>query len=294
MAATIWTELLGAEVKVIQGEQYRSRILEAGREHPETVILTHAGGGHVEAYARNVVPLGRHVHVVAIEMLWHGLSEAPPIREDRIAQESEQVLDVVDALGVDRAWIVGHGSGGVVLTWLALNHPERLNGLVYQTTIGGMKLNTPGPAAPPPGPGGRSFAELTLDTLANPTLDAVRARLLPAVHPRHPERITDEMVAIRQAHYRNPTTNEGMARYYRHHAAYSTTEEQMAGVQVPVLALANDSRGDASIAPARRLAEVAPTGQLKVVPDTGNWIHWEAPDEFNEAIRQFVAGEPVS
>jgi pimeloyl-ACP methyl ester carboxylesterase len=291
---TVWTELLGAEVKIVQGKQYRSRVIEAGAQHPEAVVLTHAGGGHVETYARNVVPLSAHAHVVAVEMLWHGLSDTPPIRDDRIAQESEQVLDVMDALGVASAWVVGHGSGGVVLTWLALNRPDRVKGLVYHTTIGGVKLNTGAPPPPPPTPGGRSFAEQTLEALSNPTREVVRARLLPAVHPNHPERITEEMIDIRQAHYSRPTTNEAMARYYRHHAAFSATEEEMARLQLPVLVLANDVRGEESLVQPRRLAAVIPGAQLKVIPDTGNWIHWEAPDAFNEAIRQFVLGDKVT
>ena len=92
-------------------------MLEAGHEHPETLVLTHAGGGHVETYARNIVPLGKSVHAVGVEMLWHGLSDGPPIQEDRIAQEGEQVVDVMDAMGVEKAWVASHGSGGVVLTW---------------------------------------------------------------------------------------------------------------------------------------------------------------------------------
>lgn len=294
MPGTVWTDLLGAEVRIIQGEKYRSRILEAGREQAEAVVLTHAGGGHVETYARNVVPLGASFHTVAIEMLWHGFSDTPPIREDRIAQESEQVLDVLDALGIDRACLVGHGSGGAVLTWLALNRPERLNGIVYEATTGGVHLQTGAPAAPPPTPGGRSFADQTLEVLKNPTREGVRARLLPAVHPAHPERITDEMVDIRLALYSRPATNEAMTRYYSHHAPFSASEDEVGRVNLPVLILANDARGEQSLVGPRRLAEVIPGARLTVLQDTGNWPHWEAPEEFNEAVRQFVLGRQTS
>lgn len=288
MGATIWTEMLGAEVRMIQGERYRSRIVEAGRQHPQTVVLTHAGGGHLETYARNIVRLGHHVHVVALDMLWHGFSDSPPIRDDRIAQEAEQVLDVIDALGVGTAWVVGHGSGSVVLTWLALNRPARLNGIVYEATTGGVQLQMGAPPAPPPAPGGRSFADQTLEALRNPTPELVRQRLLPAVHPDHPERITDEVVAVRQALYSRPATNEGMTRYYSHTAAFSATEEQMSRLTVPVLIIANDARGDQSLVAPRRLAAVLPGAQLVVLKDTGNWPHWEAAEEFNQAILQFV------
>jgi 2-hydroxy-6-oxonona-2,4-dienedioate hydrolase len=291
MANSVWVDLLGAEVRFVQGNRYRTRILESGREHPETLILTHAGGGHVETYARNVVSLGRDVHVVAMEMLWHGLSDTPPIRDDRIAQESEQVLDVMEAMGIDRAWIVGHGSGGAVLTWLALNRPERLKGLVYEITVGGVKLQTGLPPAPPPTPGGRSFAEQTIDALRSLTKETVHARLLPAVHPRHPERITDEMVDIRHALYSRPSTNEALTRYYSHTATFSAAEEQIAGLQVPVLVIANDSRGEDSLVAPRRLASIIPGARFVVMQDTGNWPHWEAPDEFNATIREFILGK---
>ncbi len=294
MPNSIWTELLGAEVKFVQGAKYRSRVIEAGRENAETVVLTHAGGGHVETYARNVMPLAQGAHVIAIEMLWHGLSDTPAIREDRIAQESEQVLDVMDAMGVGKAWVVGHGSGGAVLTWLALNHPERLKGLVYQSTVGNVKVKTSAPPPPPPTPGGKSFTEQTLEALANATRETVRARLLPAVHPKHHERITDEMIDIRHVHYNRPSTNEAMTRYYSSDASFSATEEQMAALKLPFLMIANDARGEAGMEPQRRLAEVIPNAQFKLLPDTGNWGHWEAADQFNAAVQQFIRGEKVT
>ena len=232
------------------------------------------------------------MHVVAMEMLWHGLSATPPIQDDRVAQESEQVLDVLDALGVARAWVVGHGSGGVVLSWLALHRPDRLKGLVFEITVGGVQLEPASTAAPTAPPPNRSFADQTLAVLKDPTPDAVRARLLPAVHPQHPERISEEMVEIRQSLYRRPATNEAMTRYYAHSAHFSVSEEEIARVQLPVLVLANDSRGEASLAAPRRLASLIPGARFQVIEDTGNWPHWEAPDAFNAVIREFVLGTP--
>jgi 2-hydroxy-6-oxonona-2,4-dienedioate hydrolase len=290
MTTSIWVDLLGADVRIVEGARFKSRILEAGQEHAETLILTHAGGGHVETYARNIVPLGKRVHAVGVEMLWHGLSDGPPIEDDRIAQEGEQVLDVMDAIGVEKAWVASHGSGGVVLTWLALRHPDRLKGLVYEATTGGVKVETNAPPPPPPTPGAVSFQEMTLRLLADPTWEAVRQRLLPAMHPDHPERITDELVDVRLAHYSRRSTNEAMVRYYSSHAAFSATEAEAAGIAMPVLVFASDSRGETSLVGPRRLAEVVPGAQFKVLEGTGQWGHWEAADGFNDAIFGFVLG----
>jgi 2-hydroxy-6-oxonona-2,4-dienedioate hydrolase len=127
--------------------------------------------------------------------------------------------------------------------------------------------------------------------LRNPTKEAVRARLLPAVHPQHPERISEEMVEIRQSLYSRPATNEAMTRYYSHSASFSATEEDIGRVQLPVLVLANDSRGEDSLVAPRRLASVIPGARFSVMKDTGNWPHWEAPEEFNATIREFIFGE---
>lgn len=292
MAKTIWVELLGAEVRIAQGLRYRSRIVEAGREHTETLILTHPGGGHVESFAYNIVPLGAHLHTVGMEMLWHGFSDAPPIGEDRVAQEAEQVVDLLDALGVERAWVHGNASGGVVPTWLALNRPDRLKGIIYEASTGNVQVQTGAPPPPPPtSAGGLTIAEQTLQLLKQPTWEGVRERLLHAFHPRHPERIPDELVDIRLALYSRPTTNEAMTRYYSHRIHYAVPEEEIARINLPVLVFASDANGEQSLAGPRRLASIIPGAQFKVLENTGLWGHWEAADEFNQTVREFILGK---
>src|SRR5688500_18084338 len=116
MSRSLWLDFLGAEIRIARGPKYKSRIAEAGTEHSDTLVLTHPGGGHVETFARNIVPLGKHLHVVGLEMLWHGFSDAPQIIGDRIEQEAGQVLDVLAGMGIDQAWIHGTASGGVIPT----------------------------------------------------------------------------------------------------------------------------------------------------------------------------------
>jgi pimeloyl-ACP methyl ester carboxylesterase len=292
MSESIWVQLLGAEVKIVQGPKYRTRILEAGREHSETLILTHPGGGHVESFAKNIVPLGADLHVIGLEMLWHGFSDTPPMGNDRVAQEAEQVLDVMDGMGIERAWVHGNASGGVIPTWLATNHPERLKGIIYEATTGNVQVKIEGPPPPPPtSAGGLTIAEQTLQLLKEPTWEGVRERLLHAFHPKHPERIPDELVDIRLALYSRPSTNEAMTRYYSIRISYAVPEEQIAKINMPVLILASDASGDRSVAGPRRLAEVIPGARFTVLEDTGLWGHWEKADEFNAVVRDFILGK---
>ncbi|HEY7065035.1 MAG TPA: alpha/beta hydrolase [Chloroflexota bacterium] len=288
MARSIWIDLLGAEVRLVEGKQYRTRILEAGRGQAETLVMVHGGGGHVETFARNVVPLGAHFHTVAMEMLWHGFSSAPPIAVppagDRNAQVGEQILDLLDDLGQERAWLLGEAAGTSVVTWLALHHPDRLRGAIFESTGSGSRVQAPG---------GLSMGQFTLQLLAQPTWEMVRDRLLMVMHPDHPEHVTDELVDVRLALYSRPETNEALRRYYEHSATHgyasSMSDDERARLdnqlrRLPVLVIANDipSAGGQPPGPA------IPGAEYTTLKGTGIWAHWEAPDEFNAIVRRFI------
>jgi pimeloyl-ACP methyl ester carboxylesterase len=72
---------------------------------------------------------GRH-RVVAMTRRGAGYSSRPDFGFDtpRLAQD---VLQVMDALKIDQALLVGHSIAGEELTWLGGHHPERFTGLVY-------------------------------------------------------------------------------------------------------------------------------------------------------------------
>lgn len=295
VANSIWVDLLGAEVRLVEGNRYRTRILEAGRGHPDTLVMVHGGGGHVETFARNVVPLGAHFHTVAMEMLWHGFSSAPPIAVppagDRNAQVGEQILDLLEALGKERAWLLGEAAGASTVTWLALHHPERLQGAIFESTGGGAQVRSTG---------GLSMGQFTLKLLERPSWEAVRDRLLMVMHPDHPEHVTDELVDIRLALYSRPDTNESLRRYYEYSGAYGyaspTTDEERARLdaqlsQLAVLVIANDL---SPLGEAQRPGPPIPGARYTTLQGAGIWAHWERPDEFNETVRRFIKGEPLA
>jgi pimeloyl-ACP methyl ester carboxylesterase len=304
MAQSIWVALLSSEVRIIQGKKYRTRIVEAGSDHPETLVLIHGGGGHIESFAHNIVPLGRHFHTISMDMLWHGLSDAPPI-EDPTVQIGEQILDLMDALGKDKVWIHGEAAGAGPVRWIGLNHPERLNGLIFEGA-GGAGGATPRTASSPPPPlskSGQTMGQLTLKILENPTWDLMHERLLMVMHKDHPEHVTDELVDIRMALYSRPDTNDGMTRYYqytsnrgggsRYEHPFADEQKDQLG-KFPVLVLGSEWSGIAGPQPLESPPGLIPGAQFKVLMGTGIWSHWESPAEFNESVRQFIMGEKAT
>jgi pimeloyl-ACP methyl ester carboxylesterase len=114
-------------------------VAEAGDDPGRRVLLVHgftADSGEVDEV---LDPLAhRGWHAVAPDLRGHGRSDHPT---DAAAYSFEilaaDVLGLADTLGWDRFALVGHSMGGAVAQLIALDHPERLTGLVLASTFHG-------------------------------------------------------------------------------------------------------------------------------------------------------------
>lgn len=95
----------------------------------EALVLLHSGGMCHEEWKPQLPALARHYRTIAPDLPGHGAS---PMRAERltIGDCGRGVLDTLDALGVDRAHLVGSSMGGATALWLAVHHPERVARLV--------------------------------------------------------------------------------------------------------------------------------------------------------------------
>jgi 3-oxoadipate enol-lactonase len=94
----------------------------------------------VHLWDAQVPPLARQFRVVRYDMRGHGLSASGPEREYTIAQLADDLAGLLDALGIERASIVGLSIGGVVGQRFAAEYPERTEKLVLCAT--GNRIGT--------------------------------------------------------------------------------------------------------------------------------------------------------
>jgi pimeloyl-ACP methyl ester carboxylesterase len=92
-------------------------VVQSGPPSAPAVVLLHGTAGSM-AWWDPVMPELRDRHVVRVDLLGHGRS-AKPAGGYRVAEQARRVGAVLDHLGVRRATLVGHSTGGMVATSLA-------------------------------------------------------------------------------------------------------------------------------------------------------------------------------
>jgi pimeloyl-ACP methyl ester carboxylesterase len=113
---------------------YRIGGPEVGADRP-VLVLIHGMAGSSATW-RDVLPaLAEHYTVVAPDLLGHGESDKPA-HDYSLGAHANVVRDLMVALGIDRATILGQSLGGGVAMQLAYQHPQRCERLVLVSSGG--------------------------------------------------------------------------------------------------------------------------------------------------------------
>jgi pimeloyl-ACP methyl ester carboxylesterase len=291
---SIWLDLLGAEVRY-RGRKFQTRTIETGSHNRNKLILIHGVGGHAEAYSRNMQRLGENHHAIAIDLLWHGLSTKPAYTKEMVPLYAEQILDIMDDLGVQKASIEGESLGGWIALWTSLKYPERVDKVVLNTTAGIRwnrdKVNIDDAT------GVNLLRERSLVAIKDPNRETIRKRLEWLM--ASPDRVTEELIDLRYAIYTRPDTNASLAHVFANsflrgpEALHNVDEDELAGLKVPTLALWSDKNPGAGADVGERLAALVPGAQQYCIDDAAHWPQWEKPEEHDRVVEAFLAGRSV-
>jgi 2-hydroxy-6-oxonona-2,4-dienedioate hydrolase len=279
---SLWTELLGAEVRMYDAAGIPTRSIQAGSGMP--VIMLHGVGGHAEAFARNVVPLGRDFDARAIDYYGHGLtgsSDAPSSKDTFV----KHLIDYMDAAGLEKAHLIGESLGGWIAAWAAIEHPDRIGKVVYTV---GAHLRVPIDAATQAktDAGTGELKRLSLQFVAEPSRENVHARLKWLFHK--PERdITPELIDLRWALYQRSIGKPSPASVIGN-TPDELTPEVLARSPVPTMFLWTDHNPSQQVATAQKAMTYVRDAEWALIEDSGHWPQWEHPETFNRIVTDYL------
>ena len=245
------------------------RFVEAGAGDP--VVLIHGYTRSLDDWTHSGVfqTLGREYHVIALDCRGHGRSGKPHEPGAYGVELGQDVLRLMDHLGIRRAHVVGFSLGGSIVARLLVEHPDRF---LSATLAAGWGRR----------PGGDAQAESLATEISQGSL---RSLLLRQVPPSEPPP-TEDALRTRSTELLAGQDLLALAAVMRSTQALEVTEAQLAGVTVPTLAIVGSS--DRGVAGGTRLKAVMPTLQLVVV-DGATHASLVGRPEFVETLRSFLA-----
>jgi pimeloyl-ACP methyl ester carboxylesterase len=262
------------------------QVAETG-EGGRPLLLVHGFTADAEEVAGVLGPLAeRGWHAVAPDLRGHGRSDRPT-DPDAYSFEllAADVVALADDLGWDRFALLGHSMGGAVAQLVALDHPERLTGLVLASTFHGP---VPGISMELVELGRWVVREAGMTGLAD-ALEARRAEnpdsvaafeRLQEARPGYAEQSRARLVAT------SPDMWMALAPRF---VAQEDRLERLAKLQVPTAVVVGEL-DDTFLDDCRRLAATIPDATLTVIPGAGHVPQVEQPDAWWAALCDFLDG----
>jgi pimeloyl-ACP methyl ester carboxylesterase len=283
--SSAWLDLLdGGEVRYCDAGGVRTRCLVAGQGTP--MVLLHGRGAHAEKWLKNLLPLGASFRVHAIDLLGHGCTDGSPTGQYTIADFAAHVRDVLDALDIESAHVVGHTLGGWIGTWLAVDQPARVRSVSSILCAGLPDQAAPGERpTPPPEQAGSLFRA----TLEDESPELMRRRMERLFHD--PATCSDELVAIRLALYRRPGVRDALrAMAEADNTPYLLTDDILRRVSQPALLIGAEHAHSTGRAALDRAASVMPRAAVHSVPGAAQWPQYEARADVHRVLLTLASG----
>jgi pimeloyl-ACP methyl ester carboxylesterase len=190
---------------------------------------------------------------------------------------------LLDAQGIDKAILVGNSAGGAVAMDAALQHPERVQGLILVDAAIYEGGGRPAWLAPILNlPQVQRIGPLLVRGIADSGMELLKT----AYHD--PNKLTAETIAAYRKPLRAHNWDIGLWQFTT--AAQSRQlAARLTELKMPVLVVTGDDDRIVPTASSLRLAREIPGAQLAVLPQCGHVPQEECPAAFMQAVNPFVA-----
>jgi pimeloyl-ACP methyl ester carboxylesterase len=273
---------------VVRPSGRRVRVVESGDGPP----VVHLHGTNTSSLSHLMLP-GRTpgIRSYLVDRPGCGLSDPEAFRPEDFREHAVGFVgDMLDALGLDAAHLVGASGGGIWATWYSLAHPERVRGLVMLGSVPTL------PGGHPPLPL-RLMATAGIGDLMVRAVKPGRRMLLKMMASvgeaeaivQHPD-LLDSLVAgardpvavkANLAELRALISPRGIRPSMR------LSREELHRLAVPTLMIWGDRDPVVSLADARSVAEDIPHARLEELP-AGHVPQLGNPDRVAALLEEFV------
>jgi 2-hydroxy-6-oxonona-2,4-dienedioate hydrolase len=272
-----------ATSRTVQTTSWKLHYNEAGEGQP--VILLHGSGAGASGWSNfrpNIGVLADDFRVLAMDAPGWGRSDAA-LPQDY--DHPNAVLELMDALSIEKAALVGNSMGGMTAVTFAARYPDRISHLITMGPGAFVKIPTLFGAGDGPTEGLKILAE----GYRNPTAETMKK--LVEIMTYDATFATDALAqeradaaVARPDHLANWL--EGMAGGGPVRTA--ATVEQVASITTPALLVHGRDDRVVHYEHSLRLVSTIPNSRLVLFNRCGHWAQLEHAAEFNRLVKDFI------
>ncbi len=242
------------------------------------VVFLHGSGPGVSAWANwnKVFPIMKDdFRLIAPDMVGFGYTERVEGQTFSMNVWVQQTIDLFDALGIEKANLVGNSFGGALALSVAIKYPERVNKLVCMGAMGvsfpityGLDQvwgYTPSPENM------RKLLEIFTYNRSFATPELAETRYQGSIQPGFQETFSQMFPEPRQNGVEDMAGNQDYIRYIPHETLI------IHGREDKVIPLSNSYK----------LMELIPNAELHVFGKCGHWTQIEKTNEFADQLLRF-------
>ena len=238
-------------------------------EERETVLFIHGAGGGQYTWSYQKGFLEKQFNPIIIELPGHGESEGEG--EEEIGRYAEHVLAFLKALGLQKVFLVGHSMGGVIVQTLALTQAEVIKGIVLVGTGARLKV-----------------LPVILNGIKNNFEETVRMINQFAYSRKAPSDLIEKGISMMMQCRPEVLYGDFMA------CDRFDLINEVEKIIFPTLLLCGDDDQLTPVKYSQFLHSRIKGSKLEILPNAGHMVMMEAPQAFNEKIREFISNPTFS
>ena len=238
-------------------------------EERETVLFIHGAGGGQYTWSYQKGFLEKQFNPIIIELPGHGESDGEG--EEEIGRYAEHVLAFLKAMDLQKVFLVGHSMGGVIVQTLALTQAEVIKGIVLVGTGARLKV-----------------LPVILNGIKNNFEETVRMINQFAYSRKAPSDLIEKGISIMMQCRPEVLYGDFMA------CDRFDLINEVEKIILPTLILCGDDDQLTPVKYSQFLHSRIKGSKLEILPNAGHMVMMEAPQAFNEKIREFISNPTFS
>lgn len=244
---------------------------QSGREGAPHLVFSNSLGTNLGMWDAQAAALAGEFRILRYDSRGHGRSAAPA-GDYSIAMLADDLIGLLDHLGITTFSYCGLSKGGMVGQWLGTHHGERIGRLILCNTSSHMA---------PPAAWNERIAAVTSGGMTA-VVDAVVDRwFTPEFQKSQPGEVARVRAMILET---PPQGYAGCCAAIRD----MDQRETIRSIAVPTLVIAGGRDPATPVASGRLIAETIPEAKLHVIEDAAHLSNIEGRNEFTATIGEFL------